>query len=335
MGRETTLSALRVERRRSISATAEYILEHASLNREAHGPASDSGWKPLTDLSVLTPSLNYARFIEDAILSVLRQRNLSIQHVIQDAQSSDGSLEVFSRFDDHIDWRSEPDQGQSEALNKALSRATGRWIAWLNADEFYLPGSLLRLVEVGERSGADVVYGECVIVDEAGRLLRLLPEHRFNLRILREYGCYISSNSTIFRRSALRDGPWGEGIRRIMDWDLYMKLAAADAHFTFVPHPVGAFRVHDEQVTASAPDDFDRENAVVSASHGRPRDAVVRWRASRVGRWMHPLYKLLDGAYVRQWRAEALKGTDLRWFRQEVGERPMHLLLKSSYGLRE
>ena len=288
----------------------------------------------MVDISVLTPSYQYGRFIEDAIQSVLGQVGPSIQLVVQDGGSSDQTLEILSRYEDRIDWASEPDRGQSEALNRALSRATGRWIAWLNADEFYLPGGLAHLVRIGERSGADVVYGECVIVDEKGRLLRLLPEHRFSARILKEYGCFIASTSTIFRRSALGEAPWDERITRIMDWDLFMKLVSRGAVFVFTPHPISAFRVHGEQVTAAPHHHFDEENAIVTARHGRPPDAVKRWRASRVGRWMHPLYKLLDGAHLREWRARSLRGTDLRWFRPETGERSVHRLLQTCYGSR-
>ncbi len=95
----------------------------------------------MSEVSVLTPSLNYGRFVEDALLSVLNQRDISVDHIVQDGGSSDETLEVLSRFDRTIDWSSEPDGGQSQALNHALRRASGRWITWLNADEFYLPGS--------------------------------------------------------------------------------------------------------------------------------------------------------------------------------------------------
>ena len=142
----------------------------------------------MVDVTVLTPSYNYGRFIEDALLSVRCQRGPSVEHVIQDGGSTDNTPQILADDSGHIDWTSEPDRGQSDALNRALSRATGRWIAWLNADEFYLPGSLACLVEQGERSGADVVYGECVIVDEAGSVVRLLPQYRFSSRVLRSYG---------------------------------------------------------------------------------------------------------------------------------------------------
>ena len=73
-------------------------------------------------------------------------------------------------------WASEPDRGQSDALNKALSKAPGSWIGWLNADEFYFSGSLAMLVEHGERMAADIVYGDCVFVDADGNVQRLLPQ---------------------------------------------------------------------------------------------------------------------------------------------------------------
>lgn len=84
----------------------------------------------MTDVSVLTPSCEYGRYIEDAIESVLGQQGVSVEHVIQDGGSTDDTVDVLTRFDGLV-WASESDQG----LNKALAKAGGRWIAWLNADE--------------------------------------------------------------------------------------------------------------------------------------------------------------------------------------------------------
>ncbi len=186
---------------------------------------SDPAASPVGDgVSVLTPSLNYADFIRDALLSVQGQTGLSLEHIVQDGHSTDGTVEVLRDFGPDVRWRSEPDEGQSDALNKALSRAGREWIALLNADEFYLPGGLEMLVEAGERTGADVVYGDCVFVDEEGRFLRLLAAHRFGRRTLRSYGCFIETCATLFRRSALSEGIWDVELRRIMDWDLFLDL---------------------------------------------------------------------------------------------------------------
>ena len=96
----------------------------------------------VTDVSVLTPSYGYGRFIADGIESVIRQRGVHPQHIVQDAGSDDETLDVLRSFGDRVEWASEHDQGQSDGLNKALSKATGEWVAWLNADEYYLPDGL-------------------------------------------------------------------------------------------------------------------------------------------------------------------------------------------------
>ena len=281
-------------------------------------------------VSVLTPSYRYVRFIEDAIESVVRQDRLAVEHVVQDGMSDDGTLDILKRYGDRIVWTSEPDQGQSDALNRALAKATGTWIAWLNADEFYLPGALATLVRQAERAGADVVYGDCVFVDAGGRIERLLPQHRFSAKILREYGCYIPSNAVLIRRSALGDAPWDPTVKRIMDWDLYLKLLRGGARFSHVTYPAAAFRSHDERVTSKPPPDFEEENEVTSR-YGLPRDVWDRWRASRVGRWLHPVYKAVDGAYTRQLRARSLRGRDLRWFDDPRGLETFEELLRRAY----
>jgi glycosyltransferase involved in cell wall biosynthesis len=287
---------------------------------------------PNSTVSVLTPSFGYGRFIADAIQSVHNQGGVSCEHIVQDGGSQDETLEVLSRFEGKVVWASEPDQGQSDALNKALAKASGTWIAWLNADEFYLPGALATLVWQAERAGVDVVYGDCVFVDADGRIERLLPQHRFSAKILREYGCYIPSNTVLIRRSVLGDAPWDPTVRRIMDWDLYLNLLRREARFSHVAYPAAAFRAHDERVTSKPPSDFEEENEVASR-HGLPRDVWDRWRASRVGRWLHPVYKAMGGAYLRQLRAHSLGGRDLRWFSDPRGLEAFEELLRRAYPL--
>jgi glycosyltransferase involved in cell wall biosynthesis len=282
----------------------------------------------VTDVTVLTPSLGYGRFIEDTILSVLEQEGLSIQHVIHDGGSTDETVAVLRRYDDAIEWRSEPDRGQSDALNKALEKAHGRWIAWLNADEFYLPGALAELVHRGDATSADVVYGDNVFVDERGRILRLLPQHPFNALILRLYGCYISSSSTIFRRSSLPVEPWDISVKMMMDWDLYLQLASLNATFEKVDYPVGAFRRHQNQVTAQR-EEYRDEYVRLFARHG------ISPSSRRLGTSMHRAYKLATGAYLRQLRARRFRGHELFWPGNRVGRATFEALLRSCYRRRD
>jgi glycosyltransferase involved in cell wall biosynthesis len=284
----------------------------------------------MTDVSVLTPSFGYGRFIADAIESVLSQEGVSVEHIVQDGLSQDETVDVLRRFEGRIVWASEPDRGQSDALNKALSKATGSWIGWLNADEFYLPGSLARLVEHGERMAADIVYGECVFVDADGNVERLLPQHRFNARILREYGCFVQSNAVVIRRSILGEAPWDPTLKRIMDWDLFMNLMARGARFVHLFYPIGAFRAHEDRITAKPPSD-DEEHSEVASRYGLPRDVRERWKASRRGRWLHPVYKVIDGAYVRQVEARSLRGRSIRWFASAAARDTWGSLIRNCY----
>ena len=281
----------------------------------------------MIDVSVLTPSLGYRRFIEDNILSVRAQEGLSIQHVVQDGGSTDGTIEVLRRHSGWLDWISERDRGQSDALNRAFARATGRWVAWLNADEFYLPNGLITLVRHGDRTGADVVYGDNVFVDAEGRMVRLLPQHPFSQTILRLYGCFISSSSTIFRRSALQNSPWDLEAKMILDWELFLNLASRGARFSHVSYPVGAFRRHHEQVTARPSSEFGDEYARVFRRYG------IDERKRHWGRWLHGAAKASSGAYRRERRAERFRGTNMPWFNGQEARASFDALLSACYGV--
>src|SRR4051794_2773597 len=183
------------------------------------------------DVSVLTPSYGYAQFLADAIESVRLQEGVTVEHIVQDGASTDGTVDVLAGYGDDVIWRSESDEGQSDALNRALELASGRWIAWLNADEFYLPDGLAQLAELGDLAGADVVYGDTAFVDADGGLTRLLPQRRYNAFVPRSCGPFVSTVSMIIRRSRLGEQPIDRTMRRMMDWDVYLRLASERASF--------------------------------------------------------------------------------------------------------
>jgi glycosyltransferase involved in cell wall biosynthesis len=282
------------------------------------------------DVSVLTPSYGYGRFISDALESVQGQEGTSVEHIVQDAASRDDTIEILRTFGDRVRWRSEPDEGQSDALNRAIGSAKGRWIAWLNADEFYFPGGLRTLISAGEEAGADVVFGDAIFVDEDGKLIRLFPQHRYSSLLLRHYGVYIASCATVFRRSVLGSKPWDADIRRVMDWDLYLRLDAQGARFLHVPFPVGGYRIHDAQITAQPAEHYAADLQAVRGRYGIPER---RWK--QPARLMHAVYKLFAGAYGKQFTASRLRGSDMRWCRPEVGAEGFLEVLMSCYGDRE
>ncbi len=290
--------------------------------------------QPVPDVSVLVPSYGYAHYIGDAIESVLQQTGPPTELIVQDGCSDDGTVDVLGRYEGTLRWASEPDRGQSDALNKAWTRAQGRWVGWLNADEFYLPGGLSALVAEGDRTSADVVYGDTAFVDADGRLARLVPEHRFSPKVLESYGCFISTVSCLVRRSSVEAAPIDSGMRRMMDWDLYLRMLRGGARFGYVPTPVGAFRQHDTRITATETrgffqrlnlgDGFGEEYELMRRRYGA-------FRARRAGHLLHGGLKLVDGGYRRQMRARRLGDVDLRWFAGAPGTAGYTRLISEAY----
>ena len=124
-------------------------------------------------LSIITPSLNQGRFIERTIQSVLDQGYENLEYLIVDGGSTDTSVETIRRYEDRIDWWvSEPDNGQTEAINKAITRATGDVIAYINSDDYYMPGAFDTALATLDESGAEWVAGAARIVDEHDQPLR-------------------------------------------------------------------------------------------------------------------------------------------------------------------
>src|SRR5215218_11412235 len=117
-------------------------------------------------LTIITPSLNHGRFIERTIRSVLDQGYENLEYIVVDGGSTDGSVSVIERYADRLAWWvSEPDRGQTHALNKGLRRATGEWVAYINSDDHYLPGAFAHAVERLDRTGASWAAGSCRFVD--------------------------------------------------------------------------------------------------------------------------------------------------------------------------
>src|SRR5258708_2417562 len=122
-------------------------------------------------LSIVTISLNQEKFLERAILSVLNQASVSLEYIIVDAGSKDGSREIIERYRArlaHVIF--EPDAGPADGLNKGFARATGELFGYINADDFYLPGGLAKAVAAMEcRPDAAAIVGNGFVVDAEGR----------------------------------------------------------------------------------------------------------------------------------------------------------------------
>ena len=213
------------------------------------------------NFTIITPSLNYGRVLEDCLKSVASQMDpssahgpggsetappcVTLEHLVIDGGSTDNSAEIAARFP-HVTWIQEPDEGMSDAINKGFDRAKGDWVMWLNADDRLKPGALARMMEFLKKSQADVVYGDWDFVDESGAFLRHVRAPRWSMFVHVHHHCYVGSTAAFYRRQSVVDQ--GQRLRTdfryVMDGEFYARLHARGKQFEHVPVNVADFRLH-------------------------------------------------------------------------------------------
>jgi glycosyltransferase involved in cell wall biosynthesis len=178
-------------------------------------------------VSIVTPSFNQASYLEQTLQSVLDQDYPSIEYIVIDGASTDGSVEIIKRFSSRLAyWVSEKDKGQSDAINKGFARASGDIVAWLNSDDYYLPGTIKAAVQVfDEHPQAVLVYGNMFAVDEHGKTFNTLNYKQLTLEDLL---CFqiIGQPAVFMRRTALqKTGGLNPSFHFLLDHLLWIQLA--------------------------------------------------------------------------------------------------------------
>ncbi|MGH6742280.1 MAG: glycosyltransferase family 2 protein, partial [Bradyrhizobium sp.] len=261
-----------------------------------------------------------AEFIEDAMASVRDQAGPTVEHIVIDGASTDQTVELVRRFRD-VQLLSEPDRGQSDAINKGFRRATGDLMGWLNADDYYLPGALAAVAGAAEQHPeADILYGDCVFVDAGGKLLRSKVEHEFDREILMYFGCYIPSTATFFRRRIIDSGlllDCDYGV--CMDFEYFARLAHAGFTFHYVPQFLAAFRWHATNVSLTRHERRREERLLVQRRFKPAYPASVLALLATAHRGKRMLRKVLSGNIRRELRLRQMLGCDTRWLHNHAG----------------
>lgn len=251
------------------------------------------------DFSIITPSRNAGEFILNCLNSVQIQ-NVDLEHLIQDAESEDETVSIIKSFGElnpTVFLVSESDFGQSDALNKLIGRVSGKYVGWLNSDETYLPGTLEAVKRIFENTSADVIYGDCLFVDENQDLIRLYSNHKFSVRILRNYGCFIPSCATFFRASLFETLRFDLELKRAMDWDIYLKIG--NKNFLYLKKSLSTFAIHSKQVTAVPENQAIAEFELLKLKHSLNRNPAVTRPLIRY-RLLRLLLKSANGNYFRE-----------------------------------
>jgi GT2 family glycosyltransferase len=208
----------------------------------------------------VTPSYNQAAYLEQTLTSVLEQDYPHLEYLVIDGASTDGSVEIIKKYAEKLTfWLSEKDSGQAEAINKGLARAQGDILAWLNSDDYYLPGAVSGAVRVFEESpDVALVYGNMLAVDEHGEMINILTYEQLSLEDLL---CFqiIGQPAVFFRRAALeKAGELDATYHFLLDHHLWLRIAL-QGRILHVDETWAAARYHAEAKNRAKADQFGRE----------------------------------------------------------------------------
>lgn len=257
-------------------------------------PAAMPSGRAWPRVSVVTPSYNQGRFIEQTIRSVLLQGYPDLEYIVMDGGSTDESVEVIRRYEPFLaHWESGRDRGQSHAINKGFARATGDVLCWLNSDDFYLPGTLGAVAEaLFEGEGAPAVVGHCVQVYADGR-----PPHRGfgrfegRERMLQFWKGYQMHQPSIFWRREVfeRVGYLDESLHLTMDFDYWARMAE---HFEFrnLDRDLSCATYHEEAKTGDGFAAYHQELRSRARAYWPSPLSPAHWRL-RASMFRHLTYR--------------------------------------------
>ncbi len=199
----------------------------------------------------------------------------SVEHLVVDGASRDETVNILRRYAglpgwEHLRWISEPDRGQSDALNKGFRMATGSIVGWLNSDDRYRAGCFATVAQAfAQRLRADVLYGDYTWMDETGCITGIRREIEFSRFILSyHHVLYIATVSTFFRRRLFEDGNFLDiSLQYAMDYEFFLRLAEQGYHFQHLPAVLADFRWHAQGKSTAHPEGQLAEQDVLAVMH--------------------------------------------------------------------
>lgn len=243
----------------------------------------------LPRISVITPTFNQGAFIEQTIRSVLDQAYPYLEYLVMDGGSTDNTLEILKQYAGRLQWFSEQDHGQSHAINKGIRLATGDVIAYLNSDDVYEPGALLRVGQYcAAHPQARWVTGRCRFINQEGlEIRRPVTLYKYFWLLTRSYRAlqtldYVSQPATFWHRAVIeRVGDFDETLYYTMDYDYSLRVGK-QFKLHLIPHLLASYRVHTSSKTftsAAAVRAQFAEDLAVARKHGAP--PLLAWLHAR------------------------------------------------------
>ncbi|MEW6303165.1 MAG: glycosyltransferase family 2 protein [Verrucomicrobiota bacterium] len=288
-----------------------------AASRETNGP--------LPRISIVTPSFNQAAFLEETIRSVLLQEHPPFEYIVMDGGSRDGSADTIKKYARHLKhWASEPDGGQGDAIDRGMRQVTGDIMAYINSDDFYLPGAFATVARAfADCPEVDWIVGASLLCDERGRAFGInsSPGYSKALFFSGRYlgghaawnGKWIPQESVFWRRSLWERAGAKFLCERLQhgDFELWSRFwHYADLHV--LPVPLAAYRCHPETYTATRGNQALEPCTRIIESSGlgefspgeiRLRDLLCRMGARLLNRFGEPARCLEYDSQASRWRA--------------------------------
>jgi glycosyltransferase involved in cell wall biosynthesis len=222
--------------------------------------------------SIVTPSFNQRAYIEEALLSVKNQAYLKVEHIVIDGGSTDGTVEVLRDYGsrpgwEHLQWISEPDGGQSDALNKGFKMASGEIVGWLNSDDCYRTECFRAVADAfAKNPAADIIYGDYTWMDQHGSLIKVRREIEFSpFVLLYHHVSPLPTPSSFFRRRIFdEDNFINVKYHFSMDHEFFLRLFQRGYRFQHLREVLADFRWQPESKSSKSPE-----------KQGEERDSIV------------------------------------------------------------
>jgi glycosyltransferase involved in cell wall biosynthesis len=261
-------------------------------------PMLPSG-RPWPRISIVTPTYNQGKYLEESILSVADQNYPNVEHLVIDGGSDDETPSILQRHAPRLAyWESQPDRGQGHALNKGFARATGEILTWLNSDDCLAPGALASVALAYELTGADMFAGICELFGDGGTFVSHLTscasaplslEDFLDEEFMREGWSFYQPEVMFTRKLWERAGGYvDDELYIVMDYDLWLRFAIAGARLQVIGRPIARLRFHDQQKTSRIAND-----AAVAARYAAEATAVRARYAGKSSHQSHFPHRLL------------------------------------------